>query len=458
MKKLFTLLLFAFTVSSAMADTELSVTEWQINDAASCSHAEGTNTIVFAADKAWNGGCQLHASNSTSMAGKYLWIEFVKPTTAKYKIELQYNYNEGWGYSKDIYPEAATRYVCFDISTLAIEGSAYINIQSATNDASELEIAHIFVGEHEPIYLYLDEALNYGWNSEYNTTDHQISFTTTGWPARGWEFATAKDASGYNVLYCNLTASAECNGLLKVVYGDDTESQASFAGGDTKIYLVLNEGKTVKRVLFTTENPSTVTLNDVRFSYESVEKDLSTTGYASFSAPYPVRFPEGVAVGIAKVDGNRIVVKYDLSTEGGENTVIPANTGVILRGTGSCTLLPTTEEGIEWHFNEGQGNELVATSKYPKPNTSDGNYYYGLLADEAAFAKITGNPTFSGNKAYIKTSTQAQQARLVIFDEETTAVKGIETEATAMGKHLENGRLVIVKNGSKFNAAGQLVK
>lgn len=308
-------------------------------------------------------------------------------------------------------------------------------------------------------YVNLDEAMNYGWGSASydNTTPHQISFTPTGptdWPTRGWEFSNAKDASGYNVLYCK--CNADCNGLLKVVYGDESANEASFASGDTEIYLVLKTGKTVKQVLFTTNNEGTVRLNDVNFSYESVTKPIPQTHYASFSAPYPVTIPEGVAVGRASVKGNQIVVDY----VDDEVTVIPANTGVILKGTGRCRLLPTTEKGDDWRFDADHGNQLVATSLYPTPNTNDGNYYYGLLKDEAAFAKIniTSDTKFSGDKAYIKTSTQAQQARLVIFDEETTAVKGIETEATAMGKHLENGRLVIVKNGSKFNAAGQLVK
>lgn len=309
-------------------------------------------------------------------------------------------------------------------------------------------------------YVNLADEMDHGWDSSYNTGTKTITFEKA-WRPRGWEFAEAKDASDYNVLVCDITAS--CDGYVYIDYLKDnitTTGDERFEVGSSIVYLVLDDAKKdhIKSIYFKNEHmasgegvATTITLNDVHFSYGSVKK-LSTR-YASFSAPYPVTIPEGVAVGIAKVDGNQIVVTYV------EDTVIPANTGVILKGTGSCILERTTEQGEPSHFGTDQGNELVATSLYPTPDTGDGNYYYGLLADEAAFAKITGNPTFSGNKAYIKTETQAQQARLVIFDDETTAVQGIENvEATAMGKHLENGRLVIVKNGNKFNAAGQLVK
>lgn len=189
----------------------------------------------------------------------------------------------------------------------------------------------------------------------------------------------------------------------------------------------------------------------------AITKGFSATGYASFSAPYPVTVPEGVKVGVAKVkDNEEVEVTYV------EASIIPAHTGVILKDESkraSVAFAPAATNGEASLFAD---NELVATSLYPTPAEAEGIAYYGLKASAAEFAQITAGTNFSCGKAYLKTNLPAgaSSIRIVETTGESTAIDQLQEGMRQMDayKYIHNGRLTIVKGDKMFNLNGQEIK
>ncbi len=80
-----------------------------------------------------------------------------------------------------------------------------------------------------------------------------------------------------------------------------------------------------------------------------------------------------------------------------------------------------------------------------------------------AFHKVTTNEmTAQLNKAFLTLPTSASTARSIIFiEDEATSINeifGAEESVANNGKFVENGKVIIVKGGVKYNIAGQIVK
>ncbi len=192
------------------------------------------------------------------------------------------------------------------------------------------------------------------------------------------------------------------------------------------------------------------------YSPTGATKTFSATKLASFSAASNTVVPEGVSVYTAKVSGDNVVLTKV------ETSVIPANTGVIVKSDaeGEKTFKATVD-GTEASF---EGNELIATSVAANATVPSEGTYYALSASEAKFGVLTGGITLSGNKAYLAAPT-ADGAKLstlnVVFGDETTGIntaaqaaqadgayytlQGVKTQKPAKGLYIHNGKKVVVK-------------
>lgn len=184
---------------------------------------------------------------------------------------------------------------------------------------------------------------------------------------------------------------------------------------------------------FTVGEPS-VTLNDAGFATFSYVKGavIKTAGVTAYTAVV-----DGEDIVLTELDGN-----------------IPAYTGVILYGT------PGTKVELDptWYdFANVTENDL-------KPTVFEG---YILAPFEAnAWALGTANKfltytgtAFTPNRAYIASAGASGAKRIVFAGEETTAINNaISNAAVREGKFVEGGKIVIIKNGAKYNVAGQEVK
>lgn len=179
---------------------------------------------------------------------------------------------------------------------------------------------------------------------------------------------------------------------------------------------------------------------------------LNSAGYATFSS--------NVATNIAASNVN--VKAYKASVEGETITLtqltgyIPAGTGVVLYGEtpGAKVEFVAATSGTPADVT---GNCLKATTQADgKLAEVEANSW--ALGNENMFLAYTGN-TYFYCRAYLVHEKSAESKMRIVFADETNGIVNAAIETAARnGKLLENGKVVIVKNGMKYNVAGQAIK
>ena len=204
-------------------------------------------------------------------------------------------------------------------------------------------------------------------------------------------------------------------------------------------------------------------LDYIYITQSSVPVTISAAGYATFSSTYALDFTNaGVEAYIATGgDANTVTME---KVEG----TVAANTGLVLKGAEGSYNIPVVASGTDY----SDTNKLWAiTSGETVTKAADANYTNYVLAKQngkVVFAPVTGENTVevpAGRAAlslYTGAGNTAREVRMV-FDGVTgiDAVQGSEFMVNGSlqdGKFIENGKLVIKKNGKKFNANGAQVK
>jgi hypothetical protein len=191
---------------------------------------------------------------------------------------------------------------------------------------------------------------------------------------------------------------------------------------------------------------------------------LGSNGYATFASPYALdlttaNLPSGVTAYKASVSGTTV-------TFTALNQTVPANTGILLKGTGTVNIpvaaAGTAVEGNDFLVNEG-GATFAGEDSY---------YYFGLVkdSDPLTFPKFVPSTTaIPADKAYLKvlkTSVPATARGLeFVFDDEVTSIgeelrvkseefapaaefydlQGRKVAQPQKGLYIVNGRKVVVK-------------
>ena len=194
---------------------------------------------------------------------------------------------------------------------------------------------------------------------------------------------------------------------------------------------------------------------------EEVSVTIGSTGYSTFSSPVPLNFDgiDGLTAYVATTVADGKVTLSPVTTA-------PANTGLVLKGTaGASYNIPVTNSAATPASNLLVG--CIVNTTVAADATSGFNNY--VLVNEGGTAKfqslVENGATVTAGKAFLKNGAYVPSpARLnIVFEDEgVTAIKAIDASeisgAQADGKYLEKGKIVIVKNGVKFNANGQKVK
>ena len=173
---------------------------------------------------------------------------------------------------------------------------------------------------------------------------------------------------------------------------------------------------------------------------------------------------DGTQAFIADLSNNELVLTEIAHGE----QVIPANTAVILRKAGSAdpvVLVPTEENGVSVNPDDNSLEGVdVATPVADIAGLTVDNCYVlsGTVQYGVGFYKINGN-TLKAHKAYVKFTggpNNAPKKMRFVFNQEQTAtgVESIQSSAISGQKLIENGQLIIIKNGVRYNAQGQIVK
>lgn len=182
---------------------------------------------------------------------------------------------------------------------------------------------------------------------------------------------------------------------------------------------------------------------------------VSAAGWASACFPYPVVCPEGVnAYYATTIDSETITLEQITDA-------IPANEGVLINATGDVVFSKVANAtAIDNNLFEGTTCATLVTENenYVLSGVENEMPYLQLYANSDAG---TGNICMPAFKAYLpksKTTAGARKLKFVFESDATTGITEIESDKTVKSvKKVVDGRMVIEKNGVKYNAAGQKV-
>lgn len=281
-------------------------------------------------------------------------------------------------------------------------------------------------------------------------------------PTGAGQFKTTEDANIFLLkgLYITEKGVNFCvrNGDWTVNYGwknagvTSTGTPVELESGKTGStgWLDLPEG--VYDVTWNTENST------IQFDASNITITIGAYGWATFGSSYALDF-----TGISGLEAYLVIGREGnaVTTTRVEGTV-PAATGLLLKGAAGNYIVPivanSSTDVSSNLMKAGAGTAISAVEGKTR-------YVLGVNAGKAEFQKITETAaTVPAGKAYLQFDEVISGARALIFDpDEVTSINVVEVtepEAGALkdGKFLENGKIVIVKNGVKYSANGQILK
>lgn len=166
---------------------------------------------------------------------------------------------------------------------------------------------------------------------------------------------------------------------------------------------------------------------------------------------------------MADLSGNDLV----LTKIAGAGQVIPADEAVIFKATtANFALVPSFEAPVSIPTNNDlEGVDHATLLSDLSINPANCYVLSGKSHDETVvgvgFYKIYGN-TLKAHKAYViynGSQNFAPKHMRFVFNNEQTATGINNTNAVVESqKILENGQVIIIRNGVRYNTAGQIVK
>ena len=186
-----------------------------------------------------------------------------------------------------------------------------------------------------------------------------------------------------------------------------------------------------------------------------------SNNWASFCAPQDVELPSGVYAYVADIVRDEEGDEDVLYINKVENSAIPANTGVFLYSeTDGDYQLPYTLGAPAIAKNLFTGT--VARTANPSTDTESGTTY-SLYDDNGTVCLIRYTGAYiPANKAYLNYGgggAAAPRMRVHVGPYNTpTAIDEVQTSTAQTNKRFENGQLIIIRDGVKYNVQGQIVK
>ena len=113
------------------------------------------------------------------------------------------------------------------------------------------------------------------------------------------------------------------------------------------------------------------------------------------------------------------------------------------------------ESGTEY-----ANNLLVANVAATDVSTTN-NYFFGQVGGNYVFTLLSGDTyTLPGHKAYLNLSGTSARLSINWGSDDSTGLNELSNENVKLndGKYYQNGAVVIVRNGIKYNVAGQTIK
>ena len=185
--------------------------------------------------------------------------------------------------------------------------------------------------------------------------------------------------------------------------------------------------------------------------------------YVTIYSPFQLKVPAVGEVYAPEYDATSNVVRLNSKTQVEAGAIVPVETPLTVCGT-------TDNVDFEISVSQSTCTKISALSgsslTISKPSDGGTIFTYGIGAEgkhkgEYGLFKYTGT-TLGAGLAYLQTTnTAASGAKFVALSfDDVTGIDNVQNvqKVSAVGKFVENGRLVIKKNGKMFNVSGQEVK
>ena len=327
-------------------------------------------------------------------------ITINQPTSGYYRIKSKFNEETGYYLS------------CENI----ISGDDKFAKQ--TTEIDEKTIFYIEVGNTNSTIKSYSTGYCFGSGSRSNYTD------VTDTP-RKWTFS-----DGYNKGTYQLTSTYDGSNILYGWSGKDNTAKADRNGS------VDTNGHT----------------DWILEPVTSLPLETTDDGYTSFSAPVAVTIPDNCYAYIATSEGTDVINMTKVTGN------VAANTGMIISTDGIEIAGPLSfeiaESGTEY------SNLLVANVAAANVSTTN-NYFFGQVSGNYVFTLLTGDTyTLTGHKAYLHLNGSAARLSINWGGDDATGLSELSNENIKLndGKYYQNGTVIVVRNGVKYNVAGQTIK
>ncbi len=219
-----------------------------------------------------------------------------------------------------------------------------------------------------------------------------------------------------------------------------SKTSMSVKDSDEKEYAPANENRYFQ--IFAEDGQGTV-IQKISI-IDVVPVTIGDAGYTSFASTSALDFSKtGITAYIATANGTDNVTMTEIAK-------VPANTGVVLKGTEGTVNVPV----LTGDADDTTDNLLKPGAKTVTQTEADNGYIYafgrkGGKGGQVGFVKAAAGFTITAGKAYLDLSaTSAKGADFLSFvfgDEEQGETDGIKAVTTA------------VENGVRYNLAGQKV-
>ena len=343
--------------------------------------------------------------------------------------------------------------------------SANTEVTPVTYTASETVKNLVFLAEGEDILT----------ESTANSADTRCSMGKGGYATEAVDFVTLP-AGTYKLVSSTRGNNNGGDGnpgvAASVVY-----TKGSAEGTEILSQTTWGYNSTSEATEFTLTEPTTLyvktsdanKLVDYLYIYcTAVPATIGTTGWTTFASPYALNLSSMTA------SSGEVAAYYASATSAESVTVLPtassavqAGEGLLLKGTAGATItIPVVASGDAISGNLMVGCPTATT--ITKETANYGKcYVLGIESEKAVFQNvknyIDGDNTVNipAGKAYLNATASNGARSMRISFGDITGVANVEAAAEVKaqdGKFIENGKLVIVKNGKKFNANGQQVK
>lgn len=182
--------------------------------------------------------------------------------------------------------------------------------------------------------------------------------------------------------------------------------------------------------------------------------------YATVYSPFQLVVPSGCEVYAPTFDGSSMTLHAGDAERLKAGDIVPPETPLLVHGTGNLFFGFSAEAPTSTPVSALSGSSLKINRPTDATIFTFGTGKSGTHKGEFGLFRYTGSYLGAG-LCYLSVPTAAAASFVGIsFDSTTDGIGSIETPATQhrVTKYIDHGRIVISKNGRKYNLNGQEIK